>query len=467
MPPMIVWATSALLCPFFTEFFPDPTEVSDAAGEFIEIALDSTQTDTLWIQQEDKVPIPFFDLKGKRVLFHRDSVICNENSTLSCRSMSFSALPNSRESLWILKQGDCIDSAYLPVTKSGKSIQRIGSDYKAWEYSTPTPGFPNSKLEPGTHDCELKLLKNSFQSGKFKIDVTLEGCDSASVYYERELLDFSERKISGTFFIQKIQSVSFPSDGTPEKLRLILPEDDVSSNDTLNLLMISKEKSPVALTEIHFCPAEGYSEWVELYNSLPVSLPIETISFCNRSVLFSGSLGAYESVLISRDSTQLREEIGFNDVRLIKMNFGTLKNTADTLCLCHANDTLQCVSWGKPENHFCPQGFNPKTHRKENTPGMQNNRMTNNLNNVPFDLEINKRILSKRTNEEIRVKIEGDVLVQILLHSENGTLLWHKNIEKPQGEWIHIPLESFKPGIYFLKCKSGSYEKNFGLVLRP
>ena len=45
MPPMIVWATSALLCPFFTEFFPDPTEVSDAAGEFIEIALDSTKTD--------------------------------------------------------------------------------------------------------------------------------------------------------------------------------------------------------------------------------------------------------------------------------------------------------------------------------------------------------------------------------------------------------------------------------------
>ena len=93
--------------------------------------------------------------------------------------------------------------------------------------------------------------------------------------------------------------------------------------------------------------------------------------------------------------------------------------------------------------------------------------MTNNLNNVPFDLEINKRVLSKRTNEEIRVKIEGDIFVQILLHSENGTLLWHNNIEKPQGEWIHIPLESFKPGIYFLKCKSGSYEKNFGLVLRP
>lgn len=467
MPPLAILGLGLLACPLFIEFFPDPSDVPDAIGEFIELNLSPESKDTLWIQQEDKEPIPFYNLKGNRLLLHRDTTGCPPLEGLACELMEFSALPNSRSSIWNLKQGECYDTAYLPIPKSGKSLQRVDSTYSAWEYTEPTKGKPNGIFAPGMVDCRIELLEKKYDSKKYEIKVSLLGCDSASASYEWTSLDFIAKKQSGKTIIKKEKTFSLISEGEPKQFKLALQKDDFPENDTLEVLLLSKEKSPLSITEIHFCPSEGFSEWVELYNNLPVILPMEGFSFCQRSEFNSPNLLPYESIILGKDTSNIREEIGFKEVQIIKSNFGSLKNTQDTLCLCHLKDTLQCVEWGSEEGDFCPYGFNPLTHRKENTPGVQNRRNNEKSKETPFTIETNKRIISKNRKEELRLKIQGDVPVSLYLSSENGTLLWQHKESAPNGQWIYVPLIKYTPGIYFLKCSSGAYEKNIGVVLRP
>jgi hypothetical protein len=146
--------TPAYACPVFVEFFPDPVEVSDQEGEFVEIRLHTPDEilqvfpDSLTVQFENKVPLRFAYPEGERLVLVHDSLQCPPLSGVSCGLLGGLSLPNSRESVWRLSAGECLDSALLPKPKPGKSLQRI-KETDNWTVVEPTPGEANPYDEYG------------------------------------------------------------------------------------------------------------------------------------------------------------------------------------------------------------------------------------------------------------------------------------------------------------------------------
>lgn len=143
--------TPAYACPQFVEFFPDPADVPDREGEFVEIRLADLdgfefQAESLLVQFEDKDPLRLaYPSKSRLVLVH-DSAYCPE--VAACGLLGAVSLPNSRESTWRLEAADCRDSVYLPKPKPGKSLQRV-KESDDWTIAEPTPGFQDAYNELG------------------------------------------------------------------------------------------------------------------------------------------------------------------------------------------------------------------------------------------------------------------------------------------------------------------------------
>ncbi len=494
-----LWFASNLWagCPYFTEFFPDPSDRPDAEGEYLEIRLASEPAmydDTLWIQMEDKPEIAFSHLSGKRLLLHRDTLSCPQRSDSDCRLLPFPAMPNSREVVWQLRQGNCLDSVFLPVPKSGKALERTSPQNSIWAFTIGTPGRGNASYEPDVYDCALSLRSVQENKDSFVVTVELSGCDSAIVFYKTETLDLRARADSSFQLLQRAPTEIFiPKQNVSLEWMANLSPDENSENDSVKTFLIMSEHSPIQISEIHFCPEEGNSEWIEIYNASPRPLPLAAFSFCGRGLLYvqkTDSLGAYESVLLARDTLLLRQEIGFQEVRIFRATFGTLKNSGDTLSLCVQNvmsknvenqtiskksilffsDTILTIFWDKTKNEVCPFGFNPETGARENTPGFQGRKSIQKKNSTPFQLEWNTRVVSKRHTENPQIRffnIWQNAAVRLVLLSENGQKIWEREERVSENAWISIPLLKEKPGVYFLKCKMGNYEKTLGLVLRP
>ena len=463
----LVALASVVACPYFVEIFPDPTEVSDNLGEFIEIRLSENKTDTLFIQPEGEDPFAFTDLKTERLVLHRDSLFCKEKP-FDCLLLPFKALPNSRETSYYLKQGNCTDSITLAKPKPGKSFQRI-SMQNEFSYATPSPGLPGEN-EPNVLDCALEIENTLEANGNFQVRLALKNCEERNLFYKLSGLDFLQKKDSGQMILKNVTTVSLKPLADLNYFLAYLEEDESPKNDTAAIYLSKKGKSILQITEVHFCPEEGFSEWIEIYNALPLPVPLKHLHFLNRGlpeVSETDSIRPFESILLTKDTTTLRAEIGFKETRIFKANLGSLKNTGDTIALLFDNDTLDYVSYGKRENAFCPLGFNPLSGNAENTPGFQGKQSLKTELKAPFRIEINKRVFSKKKGENPQIKISGMSKIRLVLLSESGKLLWEKSIQPEENTWFSVPFSEYKQGIYFLKGISGNYAKNIGIVLRP
>lgn len=162
--------TPAFACPRFVEFFADPVDVPDQKGEFVEIRLQEldegaleTKADSLVVQFEDRAPLRFAYSVGSRFVLIHDSLQCPPLDGVSCGLLGPISLPNSRESVWRLSAGACLDSVQLPKPKPGKSLQRV-KETDSWTVSEPTPGELNSfdelgiVAEPTVPDSLLHLV---------------------------------------------------------------------------------------------------------------------------------------------------------------------------------------------------------------------------------------------------------------------------------------------------------------------
>ena len=155
----------AYACPKFVEFFPDPVEVSDQEGEFVEIRLDDFQDivrpDSLCVQFESKKPFCFAYPVVSSFVIVRDSLRCADFTDVSCGLAPSLSLPNSRESEWKLWAGACRDSVLLMRPKAGKSLRRV-KDSDEWEVAEPSFGVqPSSEFNPKLriseiHHCPLE-----------------------------------------------------------------------------------------------------------------------------------------------------------------------------------------------------------------------------------------------------------------------------------------------------------------------
>ena len=474
---LLTWVGAAALgaCPYLAEILPDPISVEDARGEFVEIRLPQTPWhDTLTVYFEEKaIWTGLANASANRVLLIRDTSLCPATDRLFCSPLTGKAFPNSRESVFSLVSGDCNDSAELPKPKAGKSFVRTDSLWSSWVYAEPSPGIPNAYLEADAKDCRLHIDTLIYAESGWKGSWTLEGCDSAWVKaYFRSTASYTENAWQGaltrgnrTAFETRIPSEAL-------QIQVILPPDDIPGNDSLDTLVSRKGSFPIRITEVHPCPEEGIPEWFEVYNASIRTLDLSPFSLCSEKSAFPNvSLEKHVSAVVAKDTAALRSFGGNDDVQIIQLNFGYLKNAADTLCLCYGNVPIDFVIWGKESKTHCPDGFSTRTGREENSPGFQTPGSLSADTALPFSVEWNARVFSKKQRSNplmVRVQSESKVLVELV--SGKGDLLWKSELAAdPAGNtWTRIPLlEKGFPGPNFLRISQGSREKRFTVILKP
>ena len=102
----------ALSCPVFTEFYPDPKDVSDQEGEYVEIRMDDFRAESLYVQFESKSVMAFVWPEAERFVLVHDSAQCLAREAaqdapqagVACGSLGKISLPNSRESVCRIRE---------------------------------------------------------------------------------------------------------------------------------------------------------------------------------------------------------------------------------------------------------------------------------------------------------------------------------------------------------------------------
>lgn len=475
---MSLWGCSpAWACPMFVEFFPDPVAVSDQAGEFVEIRLrgatdlpeEAGAFDSLVVQFEGKAALAFPYPRGKRFVLVHDSASCPKVGAVDCGLLGNLSLPNSRESTWRLwavgkvlsgSMVQCRDSVLLPTPKAGASIQRV-KETSRWVVAEPTFGAANSRYELDVQDCGIGPVEGE---GWF----SLTGCDSAYLRYQvRDL--FEQKNLTDSAWIFGRTQVHYIQ-GKALWINGVLPEDDFPGNDSLDTLLVQPGFSPVVISEVHHCPQEPEPEWVEVYNRTAYPLPLRKFRFCGRGGEWvqykpeGDSIAPFQSVILTKDSSSLREFLGYGDVRIIQVALGYLNNSTGSLSVCFGNDTLETVSWDK-STVACPQGFSPLTGKAEHTPGFQKGGQT--LSDAPFIYKLSSRVV-QREKVPLRVYVESETPVELKLLDSADHMVWRQDVPGGSRNWWNVPLEGMpRMGVGYLSLSSGKYMKIVGFILRP
>lgn len=468
---ILFFAVSALGCPAFVEFFPDPTLVSDALGEFIEIRLDKSDLgniygpESLKVHFDGKTPLVMEFPRTERLLLMHEGASCQKSELVTCGSLGNISLPNSRETVWLLEAGSCRDSVLLPVPKAGKSFQRV-KESDEWVLTEATPGTAAPLYELNVEDCGIDGLTARYEGTEnalWKIELNFSGCDSSRFTYQVENLEDGrvqrDSALAGeSFWLQSLRGDAF-------RIRAEVPPDAAPSNNLLDTVVFVSGKFPLVITEVHHCPNEPEPEWVEVYNRGGGSIPLDKIRFCGRGGFWGDSLEGGGSLVISKDTAALLEFLGFRDVYTRQVALGFLNNTAGSLSVCYGDQVLDSVGWDK-STVACPLGFNPQTRRAENTPGYQSARSRKSSGKM-FSYKISSRIIRKNKGP-LLVYIESDYSVVIKLLDSAGRSVWTQNTPPQSNTWWKIPADTLlEVGVGYLSISSGREEQSIGILVRP
>lgn len=409
----LAFYASAFSCPMFVEFFPDPKNVSDQEGEYVEIRLDEFRAESLFVRFESREILAFAWPEAERLVLVHDSAQCPPRKNVACGMLGKVSLPNSRESVWKVWSGVCMDSVTLPQPKPGKSIQRVGLTDE-WVYVAGSMGVGDLEYELGVEEDSLLALAGE----------------------------------------------------------------------------LGKQGRLLRMTEIHHCPEEPMPEWVELYNASGNTLPLQEFRFCDRG----GALGnardsilPYQTMLVSKDTSALREVLGIPDIRMIQVSLGYLNNVEGSLRLCFRNDVIDSVYWNKG-TVACPSGFNPLTRKREFTPGYQKkmgkgsefgNAMgsasggaaVNASENAPgkalFTYKLSSRVVSKK-GAALRIRVESENDVTLALLDSAGRRVWKSVVSAMSNEWVNVPAQEYLGiGVGYVALSVGVYEDVVGILVRP
>lgn len=420
-------------CPMFVEFYPDPKDVSDKEGEYVEIRLDDFRAESLFVRFESKEVLSFAWPDAERLVLVHDSSQCaarasaqgslqdslrNEPQSLSqsglqsglrnqdapqsgvvCGSLGNTTLPNSRESAWKLWAGTCVDSVTVPRPKPGKTIQRVGMTDE-WTFADGASGV----------------------------------------------------------------------------------QDNMEQDSLMVARMFAGGASVLRVTEVHHCPEEPMPEWVELHNASAYAFPLDAFRFCDRGGVLGqagDSIRSFQTVLVSKDTASLRAALGIPDIKLIQVSLGFLNNVEGTLRLCFRNDVVDSVVWKKGEV-ACPSGFNPLTGRREFTPGYQSKNTkkvgaatatnavsSQDLLNAPFTYKLSSRVISKR-GKPLRVRVESENDVTVSLLDSAGRRVWKSVVSAMSNGWVNVPVQVYLGiGVGYVTFSAGEYENVVGILVRP
>ena len=416
------WAFS---CPRFVEFYPDPKDVSDREGEYVEIRMDDFWAESLFVQFESKESLSFAWPKAERFVLVHDSVQCPVRSEpqeafqdllrdtlqvqsqdalqagVACGSLGKITLPNSRETVWKVWAGTCMDSVTVPHPKPGKVIQRVGLTDR-WEF-----------VDAAT--------------------ASSVGIDAADSLLESRVL------VNGV--------------------------------------------SVLRVTEVHHCPEEPMPEWVELYNAGMNSLPLDVFRFCDRGGALGGvgdSIRPFQAVLVSKDTTSLRAALEIPEIRMVQVSLGFLNNNEGALRLCFHDRVIDSVSWNK-STVACPSGFNPLSGRREFTPGflpksarnvsraggVNQDAFNRDAAKTPVEYKLSSRVISKK-GSPLRVRVESEQNVVLSLLDSAGRRVWKSVVPAMSNEWVKVPAQEYLGiGAGFVSLSVGDFENVVGILVRP
>lgn len=465
---------AALACPMLVEVLADPVDVSDSQGEFVEIRLPdegSAAFDSLFIQFEEKSALKFPFPEGRRFVLTHDSSFCPKIEGVGCGLLGAVNLPNSRETYWRTWVGRrdgaliCHDSVLVPSPKAGKSLQRL-KETDRWEVTEPTFGEASPLYELGVKDCGLDPLT---ATGEWSLRFSMSGCDSSLIQYRVEDL-FKGTTWQDFSVINPFLQVE-DAKGMALRVTANLPRDESSFNDTLDTLLVLPGSSPIVISEVHHCPQEPEPEWVEVYNRTGRSLALQKFRFCDRGGLWgksaADSIAPFQSFIFTKDSSGLREILGYRDARLVQLSMGYLNNASGSISLCYGDVVLDSVSWDK-STVSCPLGFSPITGKSEYTPGFQRSAQNSSSqqNGIPFTYKLSSRIV--RRNGSLRVYVESENSVELKLLDSAGHVQWTQVAPARSNAWWNVPLRGLpRTGVAYISLKSGSFENLVGFVLRP
>ena len=399
----------ALSCPVFTEFYPDPKDVSDQEGEYVEIRMDDFRAESLYVQFESKAVMAFAWPEAERFVLVHDTAKCTAEAlqgasqdlsqdlsqelpraSVACGSLGKISLPNSRESVWKVWAGTCNDSVTVPRPKPGKVIQRVGLTDK-WEFVDASKAV--SVLESAD-----SLLKNLLTAGTSLLRVTeVHHC---------------------------------PEEPMPEWVELY-----------------NSSEYPLPLESFRFCDRGG---------ALGMS---------------GDSIRPYQAVLVSKDTSSLRTALNIPDIRMIQVSLGFLNNTEGMLRLCYRDSVIDSVCW-KKGTVSCPSGFNSLSMRREFTPGYlsknaRNVSLVGDAAKTPVEYKLSSRVVSKK-GAPLRVLVESEYNVTLSLLDSAGRRVWKSVVSALSNEWVKVPVQEYLGiGAAYVSLSVGEYEDVVGILVRP
>ncbi len=232
---------------------------------------------------------------------------------------------------------------------------------------------------------------------------------------------------------------------------------------TLDSLISFYGEIPIYISEVAPCPEEGIPEWFEITNRTVLAFPLNGISDCEAKTPLktSDSIKGKGSVLITKDSADLRAFLQTEEIPIYQISIAALKNTADTLRLCVGSLKLDSVMWGKAVNRpiKCPSteaispGFAP--------------RVSNNQTKI---LQISERVLERsKKNAMLRIRINSQAKFELRLIDRGGVSILKKTIDsRANVSWIEIPQwRRCQNGPCFIHLQGEGIDETAVFIVRP
>ena len=404
----------AFACPVFTEFYPDPKDVSDQEGEYVEIRMDDFRAESLYVQFESKAVMAFAWPEAERFVLVHDTAKCTAEAlqgasqdlsqelpraSVACGSLGKISLPNSRESVWKVWAGTCNDSVTVPRPKPGKVIQRVGLTDK-WEF------VDASKVVPESPDAADSLLKG-VMAGVSPLRVTeVHHC---------------------------------PEEPMPEWVELY-----------------NSSEYPLPLESFRFCDRGG-----ALGMSGDSIRPYQ-------AVLVSKDTSSLRTALNIPDIRMIQVSLGFlnNTEGMLRLCYRD--SVIDSVYW--KKGTVSCPSGFNPlsmRREFTP-GYLSKNARNVSQMGGANQAATSLVAaKTPVEYKLSSRVVSKK-GAPLRVLVESEYNVTLSLLDSAGRRVWKSVVSALSNEWVKVPVQEYLGiGAAYVSLSVGEYEDVVGILVRP
>ena len=404
----------ALSCPVFIEFYPDPKDVSDQEGEYVEIRMDDFRAESLYVQFESKAVMAFAWPEAERFVLVHDTAKCTAEALqdapqdlsqdspragVACGSLGKISLPNSRESVWKVWAGTCNDSVAVPRPKPGKVIQRVGLTDK-WE-------FVDASKAVSVQESADSLLKDLMAAGTSLLRVTeVHHC---------------------------------PEEPMPEWVELY-----------------NSSEYPLPLESFRFCDRGG-----ALGMSGDSIRPYQ-------AVLVSKDTSSLRTALNIPDIRMIQVSLGFlnNTEGMLRLCYRD--SVIDSVYW--KKGTVSCPSGFNPltmRREFTP-GYLSKNARNVSRAGSANQESSNQetVKNI-VEYKLSSRVVSKK-GAPLRVLVESEHNVTLSLLDSAGRRVWKSVVSAMSNEWVKVPvLEYLGIGAAYVSLSVGEYEDVVGILVRP